>query len=110
MTRIVAVIVFILAFLLLFQYFAKQDARVAGLEGRIMTVECQIEAHEEALATATREKQKIEEEYAEKKKLLQQAIEAHGLSDVDLPADVIRLLKEGSRRAVTVPAASNSAR
>ena len=108
--KVVAVIVFVLASIITYHYLSVRDGKMEALENRVLTIQRQMAAYDKAVLSAEEEKKKIEEEYAEKNRLLRQVIESSGLSDMALPDDVLRLLKEGSRRAADVPPACNASR
>lgn len=86
----------------------KCNDSIDSMQQKITAMQEQMNLYKQTLLTAEREKEKVVKEYAETKKNLQQFIKNYGLSDLALPDDVMRLLKEGTTGTVDVPAPSDA--
>ena len=111
MSKVLSVIaglaVFACVFLTVLNSWVALNTEVKSLRTDVIALQKQAKLYEEALQKAEADKAKIGEEYAEKKEQLKQIIENNDLLNSALPDDVVRLLKENSRRTANVPAASN---
>ena len=84
------------------------DEQMRGMSEEIAILKKAPEFSNQAMLTAEEKRQKINDEYADKKVQLEQAISGHDIFNSIIPDDVIRMFQEETCRTDNVPAAPNS--